>query len=432
LPGTESTSTSQSSRPTPADPVSQGGPVVLRAPRATIDLGALAANYRRVLGELNGVPAAGVVKANGYGVGAVEVATTLWAEGCRRFFVARVDEGIQLRAGLAEAGVGSKPDSPHRDGSNPDVEAEINVFDGCPPGTADELVANRLVPILNSLDQVTAWADQARMLDRQLPAGIHIDTGMRRLGLPPDETAHLFANLNLLQPLDMRHVLSHLASADVHGSPHSAQQLEQFTAVLAALGAGRASQGATGAGASPAGAANSASVSLANSAGIFLGSEYHFDLARPGISLYGGSPFPDSGRPNPMSQVLTLEAPIVQIRSAHPGETVGYGGTYEVTSETLVATVPVGYADGFLRSSSSSGIANIGGVAAPIIGRVSMDLITLDVTAVDRARLYPGAPVELIGPNRPIDEVADMARSIPHEFLTNLSRRFELRHVAPR
>ncbi len=372
-------------------------PTILRRPRATVDLDALAANYRRILTELNGVPAAGVVKANGYGVGALQAATTLWDEGCRRFFVARVDEGIELRAGLADA--------------------EINVFDGFVPGSSDELLANDLIPILNSMDQLLAWAEVARTANAttkpnaggRLRAGIHIDTGMRRLGLDPDEYRTLLARPELLADLDVRHVLSHLASADVDGSAQSAEQLSLFAEVRSQLPMGTAS--------------------LANSAGIFLDPKYHFDLARPGISLYGGSPFPDSGRPNPMRSVVTLEAPIIQVRSAHPGESVGYGATHQITADSRIATIPVGYADGFLRSISNRGMAAIDGVPVPIIGRVSMDLITLDVSGVDQRSLHPGAPVELLGENCPIDEVADRAGSIPHEFLTNLSRRFELRYL---
>lgn len=329
-----------------------------------------------------------MVKANGYGTGAVQAAATLWDEGCRQFFVARVDEGIDLRAALPSA--------------------EICVFDGYVPGSGDELLANNLIPILNSMDQLLAWGDLASETGRRLSAGIHIDTGMRRLGLPAEEYQRLCREPELLDHIEVAHLLSHLASADVDGSPQSAEQLESFRAVRARLPMGTAS--------------------LANSAGIFLDSAYHFDLARPGISLYGGSPFPDSGKPNPMRSVVTLEAPIIQIRAALPGESVGYGATHRVTSEAKIATIPVGYADGFLRSISNTGQAAIGGSPVQIVGRVSMDLITLDVSHVDERLLYPGAPVELLGEHCPVDDVAERAGSIPHEFLTNLSRRFELRY----
>ena len=232
---------------------------------------------------------------------------------------------------------------------------------------------------------------------------------MRRLGLPADEHRRLVGEPELLQGIEVRHVLSHLASADIDGSPQSAEQLAGFQQVRNDLAEGTAS--------------------LANSAGIFLGPDYHFDLARPGICLYGGSPFPDSGRDNPMRSVVTIEAPIIQVRQAEHGETVGYGATHRISTPARIATIPVGYADGFLRSSSNTGAAAIAGVRVPIVGRVSMDLITIDVSGVDEHLLLPGSPVELLGPNCPVDEVADRAGSIPHEFLTNLSRRFELSYI---
>ncbi len=352
-------------------------------------LDALAANYRTVVAELGAVPAAGVVKADGYGLGAVPVAKTLWSEGCRRFFVARIDEGIVLRAALPTA--------------------EINVFDGLLPGTAGDMVAHDLVPVINSLEQLQAWQRLAIAADRELPTGLHIDTGMRRLGLPPDECDQLADRPDLLTGLGVRHVISHLASADVSASPQSGRQLALFCELRRRF---------------PFGAA-----SLANSAGVFLGSAYHFDFARPGISLYGGSPYPDSGRPNPMRSVVTAEAPIIQVRWAGPGETVGYGATHTVASDARIATVPVGYADGFLRSSSNVGLAAIAGRLVPIVGRVSMDLITIDVTALEDHHLYPGAPVELLGRHRPVDDVAERAGTVPHEFLTHLGNRFERRYL---
>ncbi len=352
-------------------------------------------NYRTICDATNGVPLAAVVKADGYGLGAVRVARTLWDAGCRRFFVARVDEGVTLREGLAEHS----------------LDAEIIVFDGLVPGTAEDLVSAGLVPVLNSLPQLEAWQKVTADHGRPLGAGLHIDTGMRRLGLDPDEYRTLRAEPHRLDGIELRHVLSHLACADVPDNTESAVQLEAFTNVRTELPLGTAS--------------------LANSAGVFLGSDYHFDLVRPGISLYGGSPFPDSGRDNPMRTVVTVEAPIVQIRRATEAETVGYGGTYTVQGEARLATVAAGYADGFLRSSSNSGVVAIGGTEAPIVGRVSMDLITIDVSGFAETEVQPGTPVELLGPNRPIDDVAVRAETIPYEFLTNLSRRYERHYRYP-
>ncbi len=365
----------------------------LTRPQATVDLDALARNYRQLAFKAGGRLPAGVVKADGYGLGAVPVARRLLAEGCTRFFVARLDEGLALRSALAAV-----VDPP-----------AILVLDGVQPGTEDELVGAGLVPVLNDLGQIERWQARAATAGRALRAALHFDTGMTRLGIPAVEADQLSADPSRLNGIATELVMSHLASADVDGSPQSAEQLSLFAEVRSQLPMGTAS--------------------LANSAGIFLGPKYHFDLARPGISLYGGSPFPDSGRSNPMRSVVTLEAPIIQVRSAHPGESVGYGATHQITADSRIATIPVGYADGFLRSISNRGMAAIDGVPVPIIGRVSMDLITLDVSGVDQRSLHPGAPVELLGENCPIDEVADRAGSIPHEFLTNLSRRFELRYL---
>ena len=330
-----------------------------------------------------------MVKADGYGLGAVPVSQTLWALGCRRFFVARLEEGLALRAALADA--------------------EINVFDGLSIGTGKEMVAGGLVPILNSLDQIERWRALAETEGRPLAAGIHIDTGMARLGLDPEEQRAFLNKPMMLDGLEIRHVISHLACADIPGNHESAEQLHAFSEIRARLAMGTAS--------------------LANSAGTFLGPQYHFDLVRPGISLYGGSPHPGSGKANPMQPVLTLEAPMIQIRQASHAETVGYGATHTVRGHARLATIPVGYADGFLRSSSNTGLVAIGGTEVPIVGRVSMDLMTIDVTSIGERWIYPGAPVELVGPNCPIDDVATRAGSIPHEFLTNLSKRFEVRYM---
>jgi len=368
--------------------VTSSGTTISR-PRATIHLDAVVANYRTICRQAAGVQVAAVVKADGYGLGAVPVSEALWAAGCRRFFVARVEEGLALRQALADA--------------------EIAVFDGALAGTGQELIDGELTPILNSLGQIEHWCSLSAEHDVSLAAGLHIDTGMRRLGLDNRELDILLRDVTVLEGLDVRHVMSHLACADVPGNHQSAEQLAAFSVVRARLPMGTAS--------------------LANSAGTFLGPEYHFELVRPGISLYGGTPFPDSGRPNPMRSVVTVEAPIIQIRQATADETVGYGATYTIGSDARLATVPVGYADGFLRSSSNRGEVAVAGTIAPIVGRVSMDLITIDVTAVDQRLVYPGAPVELIGPNCLIDDVASRARSIPHEFLTRLSKRFEIRYL---
>ncbi|MDE0067896.1 MAG: alanine racemase [Acidimicrobiaceae bacterium] len=353
----------------------------------TVNLERLQANYRIICEQLNGGRAAAVVKADGYGLGCVEVSTALAQQGCRHFFVAQLSEGQLLREALEDV--------------------EIHVFNGAMPGTVDDLIEHRLIPALNSLDQIERWAKAAAQRGAELPATIHLDTGMNRTGLGADETAMLIDEPWRLDALNVVHVMSHLGSADVTGSSQPAEQLRRFEACRRQLPMGFAS--------------------LANSAGIFLDPAYHFDLVRPGVALYGGNPHPDQR--NPMQQVVTLTAPILQVRNVAVGDFVGYAATHEVTRPGKVAAIPVGYADGFLRSASNTGIARVGSVQVPIVGRVSMDLITIDVTDVADSELHPGAPVELIGDQVPIDEVARRGGTIPHEMLAALGARYERSYV---
>lgn len=356
----------------------------------TIDLGSLQNNYRTVCEQLAGVEAAAVVKADGYGLGAVEVAEALTEQGCRRFFVALLAEGEALRRAL-----------PH---------IEIFVLNGAMPGTTEDLIALRLIPVLNSLEQIDRWAKAAKQRQLRLPAAIHLDTGMNRTGLGADETAVLINEHWRLDPLDVVHVMSHLASAEIADSTRNEAQLRRFVAHRRHLPKG--------------------SASLANSAAIFLGPAYHFDLARPGVALYGGNPHSD--RANPMQQVVSVTAPILQVRNVRPGESVGYAATCTFEAPARVATVAAGYADGYLRSASNTGVAYLGSVPVPVIGRVSMDLITLDVSEVAESELQPGAQVELIGDRVPIDVVAHNAGTIAHEILCAIGGRYQRSYVGRR
>ena len=353
----------------------------------TIDLGRLQTNYQIIQEQLNGVEAAAVVKANGYGLGCAEVSTALAEQGCRHFFVAQLAEAQQLREVLSSV--------------------EIYVFDGAMSGTTDDLIEHRLIPVLNSLEQIERWAKAAKLYQKELPAAIHLDTGMNRTGLGADETAVLINECWRLDALNVVHVMSHLGSADVANSTQPAEQLSRFAEHRQHLSMG--------------------SASLANSAGIFLGPAYHFDLARPGVALYGGNPYPD--KENPMHQVVTVTAPILQVRNVNPGDCVGYAATHEIDRPGKVATIPVGYADGFFRSASNSGIAYVGSLQVPIVGRVSMDLITLDVTNVADSELHSGALVELIGDQAPINEVAQRAGTIAHELLAALGARYTRTYI---
>lgn len=356
---------------------------ILRASELTIDLSRLRQNHQIVVRRAAGASVAAMVKANGYGLGAAEVSGALAASGCTEFFVAHVSEGMAVRAAVPNA--------------------KIQVLNGAMPDTETDLIEHNLVPVLNSLEQIDLWRAAALDHGEPLEATLHFDTGMSRLGMAADETASLLADPGRVDGLSVTHVMSHLASADVANSSQPADQFDLFAAVRPHF--------------------PKASASFANSAGIFLDSAYHFDVVRPGIALYGGTPLTDGT--NPMLQVATLEAPIVQVRNVEAGETIGYGATHTMDRDGRVATVALGYADGFLRSSSNRGAGFVDGHAVPIVGRVSMDLITLDVSDVPEASLWLGAPVELIGDQAPIDDVAGRAGSIANELLTDLGTRYQ-------
>ena len=357
----------------------------LYAAHLTIDLDVVAWNYGLLQSKLDaaGAVAGAAVKADGYGLGIAPVVRALWAAGCRDFFVAHPHEGVAVRKALPEA--------------------TIHVLNGPLPDAVEDYLAHRLIPVLNSLGDVQLWRNAAARQHRRLNADLHIDTGMCRLGLDLAETEIMLADADaLLDGIEVGLVMSHLASADVWDSDQSARQLKMYSTAFKKLGRGRGS--------------------LCNSAGIFLGSGYHFDVARPGIALYGGNPTPHLD--NPMRNPVTLAARILQIRDVAPPETVGYGATFNVIRPSRIATVPIGYADGFHRSGSNTGMAHIGGYAAPILGRVSMDLITLDVTDIPPDIAHPGVQAEFMGAHRTPDDLARDWQTIPYEVLTGLGRRY--------
>jgi alanine racemase len=348
----------------------------------TVDLSALQNNYRLIAGKLSGgATASAVVKADAYGIGIGPAATALWAAGARDFFVAHAGEGVTLRGHLADA--------------------RIHVLNGAHEGAEDAFLEYNLIPALNSLGDAERWRAFCTRVGKDLPCVLHIDTGMCRLGLDRREYARVVDDPSLLDGLDIRTVMSHLASAD-EDSPQSAAQLALFREARARLPMGRAS--------------------FANSSGVFLGPDFHFDLARPGVALYGVNPTP--GQPNPMAQVVRLKAKILQVRDVDSPETVGYGATHRIAGPSRIATLPVGYADGYLRSLSNRATAYIGNYEAPLVGRVSMDLITIDVTAVPEAQCRPGMAVDLIGPRHTVDDLAAQAGTIGYEILTSLGRRY--------
>ena len=347
--------------------------------RLTIDLDALSANYRALRDAASGAEVAPAVKADAYGLGAAIVADRLWDEGARSFYTARLSEGLTLRQSLG------------------DRDATIHVLDGVTPGSASAIEEARLTPVLNSLPQIEAWNSHAR--GGRLTATLHIDTGMNRLGLRLEEVRVLLGAMDRLKHVEITQVMSHLACANEPDHPLNVKQLERFHEATALFPHARRS--------------------LANSAGIFLGDDYAFDQVRPGISLYGGGPrdVPDAL----LKAVVTLEAPILQTRNVPRGESIGYGATYIATDNTRVAIVAAGYADGVPRAAHQRGAVWFDGQRRPMLGRVSMDLIAIDITDCDAAR--PGAMVQIIGPDLPVDDAAAAAGTTAYELLTRITPR---------
>lgn len=343
--------------------------------RLTIDLDAVVANWRALADRARASEVAAVVKADAYGLGAARVVPALAQAGCRTFFTAHTEEAVAVRA----AAPGTR----------------VLVLHGITDGDAREAVARGLVPVLNEPGQVRVWRELARGLGRPLPVALHLDTGMNRLGL----TAETAIDWDGLVPVL---VMSHLVSAEIAEDPLNEIQRQRFERARAAWPAVPAS--------------------LANSSGMFLGAPFQLDLCRPGYALYGGNPVP--GRPNPMRPVVRLDAPVLQVRTIAAAGSVGYNATFAVRPGMRIATVPVGYADGWPRAAGNRASVRIGGAPVPIAGRVSMDLITLDVSHLPEAAVQPGTTVEMLGGPDGIEALADAAGTNGYEILTRLGRRY--------
>jgi alanine racemase len=349
-----------------------------------VDLDALARNYAKLRRLAAPAECAAVVKADAYGLGMEAVARRLYREGCRRFFVATQAEGVALRAILAEA--------------------SIYVFAGPDAGAEPALRAAGLTPVLNSLEQVERWARGGG----SGPAVLHIDTGMARLGLEAAEVDALAGSCaSLVRGLEIEYVMTHLACADEPEHSLNRRQLDEFDRLRNKLPA--------------------AKTSIGNSAGILLGGEHCGDLVRPGIGLYGGNPC--AAGANPMEPVVTLEGRILQMRTVTEATTVGYGATHVAMPPCRLAVVGVGYADGYPRSLGNRCAAAFAGRRLPVVGRVSMDLMCLDASAVPPAQIAVGDYVELLGPAVPLDDVAAAAGTVGYEILTGLGQRLARRYV---
>jgi alanine racemase len=354
--------------------------------RLTIDLDALGANYSRIAAEAAPAITAAVVKADAYGLGADRVSAALARTGCRHFFVAHLHEALPLQAVVP-------------------ADAVIYVLNGLQPGSEAACAEAGIVPVLNSLEQARFWARTAARLGRRLRAVLQFDSGMSRLGLSWADAATLAAEEGFGRQVDLTLLMSHLACADQPGSPSNADQLERFKAMESLF--------------------PGTPCSLANSAGVMLGDDFHQQMVRPGVALYGAAPQP--GRPNPMAPVVRLDARVIQVRRIPAGEGVGYGLTYARRTSGELATIAVGYADGWPRHLSNRGAAYFEGVRLPIAGRVSMDSITLDVSELTERglSLRLGDEVELLGPHQTLEDVAQAAGTIAYEILTSLGRRYE-------
>lgn len=367
----------------------------LAGARLTVDLAALAANWRLIADRVAPAECGAAVKGDGYGIGIGHAVTTLAQAGCRTFFVALPEEGIRARKAVPDA--------------------RIFVLNGLIPGIGGDLLAHGLVPVLGSRGEIAEWRELAGRLGRPLPAAIHIDTGMNRLGLREAEAEALAGEPDALAGIETVLVMSHLACASEPDHPLNARQAAAFGRIRELF------PGIAG--------------SLANSAGTFLGAAFCHDLVRPGIALYGGAALDEHLAANPMRSVVRLDARILQVRDVPAGEGVGYGSAETAARDSRVAIVATGYADGYHRRAGSSDARKgayglVGGRKAPIIGRVSMDLIALDVTGIDGPEPRRGDWATLVGEDPTVDAVARCAETIGYELLTSLGTRYH-RHYLP-
>ncbi len=364
----------------------------------TIDLDAVAANYAMLRNAAPEAEVSAVMKANAYGLGLAPIARRLAAEGCRTFFVATAMEGAALREALPNA--------------------IIYIMNGLFPGTADYHAAHELRPALASLAEVAEWRDEAKRQGCTLSAALHFDSGMHRLGMSAQDADKIAGDTALTEGIGVALIMSHLACADDASHPQNAEQLSRFVTLREIL----------------AKRFPDAAASLANSGGIYLGPDYHFDLVRPGVSLYGGSPF-RAGRDNPFRPVVTLEARVIAIRNIEAGDRVGYGATWRANEQTRIAILSAGYADGRpapggAETSDYGGQVHIAGYTVPVAGRVSMDLIAADLRGIPEDAIRRGDMAELIGPHIKVDDVGMKAGTIGYEILTSLGSRYIRRYIS--
>lgn len=351
-----------------------------------VDLTKIRANYRIISELCKNSKVSAVVKANSYGLGASYIAPALEMENCQNFFVTTIDEAIALRKVLIKK------------------DSNIFVFNGVFYNDVEEFNDNNLIPVINNLQQLEIWREYARSRVKLLPYALHLNTGMNRLGMSEKDLNHIIDNRELLSGIKLLYVISHLSASEIKESLYNSQQLLKFENYLSFFPKIKAS--------------------LANSSCVFLGKEYHFDLIRPGAALYGINPSGDSSK-NPMHNPVRLTAPIIQLQELSAEDYIGYNMTFKTNRKSLIATLPLGYADGYFRSLSNNGEVFIDSYKAPVIGRVSMDLITIDVTDLPPDRVFLGKEVEIIGNNCTPDKIASIINTIGYEILTNIGNRYK-------
>jgi alanine racemase len=372
-----------------------GPPPEIAGAVLTIRLDAIQENWRRLAARAAPAECGAAVKGDAYGLGVGPVARALWLAGCRTFFVARPMEGSELRRLVPR-------------------EAVIYVLDGLFPGQAEFYAREDLRPALISHEEAREWAAFGRIYGRRLPCALHVDTGINRLGFSRSDLSLLTSDNMTIEGLNVALLMSHLACADEPSHPLNATQRERFAELRAAF--------------------PDVPASLANSSGIFLGGEYLHDLVRPGIALYGGNPLP--GHSNPMLPVVQLSGTVLQVRNVDTGETVGYGATWTAARPSRIAILGAGYKDGIPRSLSSRGNGgpaqvHIAGHDCPIIGRISMDMMAVDITGLNGVPVTRGMTVEIIGDNVLVDSEAEWAGTISYELLTRLGQRYARLYSGP-
>jgi len=373
----------KSEAPAPPDVPATAGPSETKAGGLlTIDLRAIFDNYRALATKVMPSECAAVVKGDAYGCGIDQVTTTLWRAGCRTFFVAHLDEARRVR-GVAP-------------------ESVIYVLNGYTTGTGDAFAEVYARPVINSSVELAEWDQFVSTSGWRGGVGLHVDTGMNRLGLSLDETAAVAMRVQS-ENHGLTLLMSHFACADTPQHPLNDQQIRQFREIRTLF------RGIPG--------------SLANSSGIFLDPSAYCDMVRPGAALYGINPTP--GKPNPMKPVVTLQARVLQVRSVPKNAVVGYGATWTSIRNSRIAVVAAGYADGFLRAASETQRdVFVAGQRCPIVGRVSMDLITVDVTDLPDNAVRRGTLVTMIGGELTADAVGTQAGTIGYEILSNLGGRY--------